>query len=102
MPAPKPKVRLENPSAAFIWSAANPTLIRSRYAAMYSRNRNGTSRARTFPTTDAASTVTAREAMLRRALHAWIVVVVTGEPRGFAVAADLEPDFFAEALVGSH
>src|SRR5437773_732861 len=102
MPAPRPNVRAEKPRAAFIWSAANPTLMRSRYATMYRRNRNGTSRSRTLRTTEAASTVTARESTLRRALHPRVVIVVPREPRGFAVAADLEHDFLAEALVGSN
>src|SRR4029077_13771736 len=97
MPAPSPNVRPENPSAAFIWSAANPTLIRSRYATMYRRNRKGTSRRRTLATTADASGAVAGMGRLRRALDPRVVVVVPREARRLPVAADLEHDLFAEA-----
>src|SRR6185295_5395918 len=48
MPAPNPYVVSENPSAAFICSAAKPTLIRSRYETTYRRKRNGSRRRRAF------------------------------------------------------
>src|SRR5215470_17359936 len=50
MPAPRLYVTFENPSAAFICSAAKPTLIRSRYETTYSRNRNGIRRRRALAT----------------------------------------------------
>ncbi len=44
MPAPSPYTASLKPSALFICSCAKPTLMRSRYAATYNRNRKGMSR----------------------------------------------------------
>jgi len=55
MPAPKLYVVAENPSAWFICSAANPTLMRSRYATMYRRKRKGMRRRRAFAITGTAT-----------------------------------------------
>ena len=78
MPAPRPYTVSLKPSADFIWSCANPILIRSRYAATYKTNRYGIRRRDTFRIVTTSSSRPSMAAAFTRHLTIAVCAVSIG------------------------